>query len=265
MRAVFAALLLGCALGSPPAAAAPEPEIYTAETTGELTIDAEGRVVDLSLDRKKLGDEVMEGFEARIWQWRFEPIIEDGAPVRAKAFMTLRLLAVRQRGEDGVRLAFEGVHFRDRAAEQASQRISEALAPPRYPAEEAWRGIGAQVSLMLRLDDEGRVAEVATVSVDLFGDDVGNTPNRHVANFSRISEKVTKEWRIPEHKGRVVTVPVRYSPPGTRGERWIRTRAIPVDVPAWATLEQSSTSVVALGASGSKSSERWKLLSSLDG
>ena len=57
MRAVFAALLLGCALGSPPAAAAPEPEkIYTAETTGELTIDAEGRVVDLSLDRKKLGE-----------------------------------------------------------------------------------------------------------------------------------------------------------------------------------------------------------------
>ncbi|TNJ33059.1 energy transducer TonB [Arenimonas terrae] len=267
MRAVFAALLLGCSLGSPPAAAAPDLEIYTAGTTGELTIDAEGRVVDLSLDRKKLGDEVMQGFEQQIRTWRFEPIVEDGRPVRAKAYMSLRLLAIRQPGVDGIRLAFESVRFRDPPAgdEGVDEAISDSLAPPRYPTPQVKQGIGAQVVLMLRLDEQGRVAEVATESVDLFGNDVGRRPGQHAASFQQASEKAAAEWRIPRFSGQVVSVPVRYSTMSARGERWMRTRSVPVDVPAWVELERSSAGVVSLGPDGSRSSERWKLLTSLDG
>jgi hypothetical protein len=265
MRNTFAAVLLGCAMVSSPVAAKAELEVYTAATTGELTIDGEGRVVDVSVDHKSLGDEVMRGYEQQMRQWRFEPIIENGQPVRAKAFMSLRLVAIRQPGVDGVRLAFESVQFRDPPSHDAGQKISNGLAAPRYPSEEVARGIGAQVSLMLRLDDEGRVAEVATQSVDLYGEDVGTKPSRHAANFIRVSEKVTAGWRIPQYKGQVVTVPVRYHPPGARGERWIRTRSVAVDVPAWVTLEQSEDAVVNLGPGGSRSSERWKLLTPLDG
>lgn len=264
MRIVFAVLLLGAAAASAPAVAKDELEIFTAYTRGELTIDPEGRVVDLAVNRKQLGDVVMQGFEERIRQWRFEPIIENGQQVRAKAYMALHLVAIRQPGVDGVRLAFENVQFTDPLT-QAAARVSHHLAQPRYPTDEAMRGIGAEVKLILRLDAEGRVAEVATESVDLFGDDVGSRAGRHAGNFSRASEKIAAKWRMPGHEGNVVIVPVRYSPPGAHGERWIRTHSVPVDVPAWVTLEKSSDEVVTLGAGGAESSERWKLLTSLGG
>ncbi|WP_146907393.1 hypothetical protein [Arenimonas daejeonensis] len=265
MKSIFAALLLLGAVVSAPAVAKEEREVFTAQTTGEMTIDEEGRVAELSVDRRKLGDEVMQGFEERIRQWRFEPIVENGQPVRAKAYLSLALVVVRQPGEDGIRLGFEHVQFKDPPTQAAMQKASNRLVAPRYPTEEVARGVGAQVNLILRLDAEGRVAEVATESIDLFGDDVGTQAGRHAENFSRASEKVAKAWRLPGYENGVVTVPVRFRPPGTRGERWIRTRSVPVDVPAWVTLEKSSPDVVTLGVGGSESSGRWKLLTPLGG
>ena len=67
-------------------------------------------------------------------------------------------------------------------------------------------------------------------------------------------------WRLPRHKGRVVVVPVRFFPPGTSGERWIRTVGVPINVPGWVVAEQSSVGLLTLGDGGSASSERWKLI-----
>ena len=81
----FLALLLLALLAGPAFAKAPPDQV--ASTTGELVVDAEGRVVSVKLDHKDLGAERMSGFERQIRAWRFEPVIEDGKAVSARAIV----------------------------------------------------------------------------------------------------------------------------------------------------------------------------------
>jgi hypothetical protein len=265
MKTVFAALLLAGAIASSPAHAADGPQVFTAYTTGELSIDAEGRVVDLSIDRKRLDVDVMRDVAAQMRQWRFEPILENGRPVAAKAAMNINLVAVRDPGVDGFRVAFESVHFRDLARNREDRAVSNALASPRFPFEGQQRGVGAKVTLLLRINDEGRVASVAATSVDLLGNISDSDAGGFASQFVQASEKITALWAFSKYKGRSVFVPIRFHPRGTSGERWIRTLRMPIEVPAWAVAEQSATGVVALGLGGIESSERWKLVTPLGG
>jgi hypothetical protein len=264
MKTVFAALLLAGAIASSPAHAADGPQVFTAYTTGELSIDAEGRVVDLSIDRKRLDVDVMRDVAAQMRQWRFEPILENGRPVAAKAAMNINLVAVRDPGVDGFRVAFESVHFRDLAKDRKVKAESGSLASPMYPFEGHQRGVGAKVMLLLRINDQGRVASVAATSVDLLGNIKGDA-DRFAYQFVQASEKVAARWTFSSYRSQSVFVPVRFTPPGTSGERWIRTLRMPIEVPAWAVAEQSATGVVALGLGGIESSERWKLVTPLGG
>ncbi len=265
MRIVAAVLLMVVALASTPASASERLEVYTARTTGELVIDTEGRVVELSLEHKALGDEVMKGFENQIRQWRFEPILQEGSPVSAKALMALDMVVIRQPGVDGLRLGFEQVQFKDPAQWQSDEKLSRGLKPPRYPREAGERSIGARVNLLLRLDEAGRVTHAAAESVKLLGDELGNAPARNARLFSRAAERAAADWQIPGIEGGVVVVPVSFMPYNYRGERWIRTRGMPVEAPAWVAIERASKEVIALGDGGTQSSERWKLLTPLDG
>lgn len=263
MKIVFAALLLVGAIASPPADASDSPQVFTAYTTGELSIDADGRVVDLKVDRKKLDVAVMRDAEAQMRQWRFEPILENGQPVGARARMSINLVAIQDPGVEGFRVAFDSVHFRELAQDERGKSPSHRLPSPTYPHNGLVRGVGARVNLLLRLDEEGRVSQAAVTRLDLLGNVAGNDAVAVAAEFIRSSERSANQWRIPNHKSRAVVVPVRFLPPGTKGDRWIRTLGVPVDVPAWVVAEQASTGAVALDVGGVESSERWKLVTPL--
>jgi hypothetical protein len=265
MKKFAAVILMVFALATSPAPASAELEVYTASTTGELVIDTEGRVQELSLDRKTLGEEVMKGFEDEIRSWRFEPIVRDGGPVRAKAHMALHMVVIRQPGVDGLRLGFESVQFNEPSQRKTDERMSRALSPPHYPRDAMERGIGARVMLLLRLDDAGRVTQVATESVHLLGEEIQGSPARHARYFSRAAEQAAAGWQIPGIEGNRVVVPVRFSANNDGGVRWIRTRGVDVEVPGWVAIERAEGEVIALGDGGGQSSEGWKLLTPLDG
>lgn len=265
MKLFAGALLLVSALLSPPATAGDEFEVFVARTTGELTIDAEGRVAEVSLDRKQLGDSVMEGFERLIRQWQFEPIEQDGRPVRAKARMSLDLVVIRHPEVEGLRLGFEQVQFIEPARQEAAAPSSYSMQPPRYPEEELRRGIGARVMLLVQMDAEGQVTSAAAESVLLLGEEVGRHQERHARNLGKAAEKAAAGWRLPGIEGGVARVPVHYYAPNQGRDHWIRSRSVPIDPPAWVVAAQASNRVIALGAGGGKSSERWKLLTPLGG
>lgn len=265
MRFAAAAMLLLLGLASGPANASDEREVYTASTTGEVVIDTEGRVAELSLDRKTLGEEVMQGFEDEIRTWRFEPVLRDGSPVRAKAHMALHLAVIRKPGVEGLRLGFESVQFNEPAQRESDEKMSRGLTPPRYPRDAMQRGIGARVNLLLLLDESGHVSDAAAESVHLLGDDIGGSPVRHARYFSRAAEQAAAGWQIKGVEGRRVVVPVRFSAQGDAGIRWVRTRGIDIEVPGWVAAERASGEIIALGDNGGQSSEGWKLLTPLDG
>mgnify|MGYP006172757127 CR=1 FL=1 len=197
MKRVATALLLLGAWVSAPALAADEPEVYSASTTGEITVDVEGRVTALVLDHKELGADVMRAFEDKVRGWQFEPVLRDGAPVPAKARMTLELLLVRQVGVENLGIAFEDVQFFDPVERKVAEGVSASLAPPRYPEESLRSGIGARVSLVLKLDADGRVIDVAAQEVNLLGEESGHQRDRHAREFTRAAVRAASNGSNP--------------------------------------------------------------------
>jgi hypothetical protein len=262
MKTVLLSLLLAAA---PAFAAETDVEVYTASTTGEVVIDTEGRVVEVSLDRKTLGNEVMQAFEDRIRTWRFEPVEQAGKPVRAKSHMALQMEATREKGADGLRLRVESVQFNHPVQRSSDEKMVRTLTRPHYPRDAMERGIGARVDLLLRLDENGQVTDAAALGVRLLGEEIQGSPALHARYFIRAALQAAAGWRIPGVEGGRAVVPVRFSAHGDRGDRWVRTRGIEIEVPAWVANDQASGEVIALGADGGQPSEGWKLLTPLDG
>lgn len=258
------AVLVG-ALASPSASASDLQEVFTASTHGDLAIDAEGRVVEVKLDHQQLGEGVMKSFEQQMMGWRFEPILHEGKPVKAYAYVNLALFVVRQPGEQGVRIGFKEVTFIDATDQGAADVAARRVKPPRYPRRPADHGVGARVKLFVQTDDEGRVIRSAVEELLLLGGEVEtNQVERHVEAFREASEQAAAGWVIPDVKGGRAVVPVLYTPPGFQG-RWVRTRMAPVQAPAWVAEERAKDEAAELGDGGVANSERWKLQTPIGG
>lgn len=211
---------------------------YTASTTGELVIDAEGRVAELDLDYRRLGDDAMDAVADVVRGWRFDPVNgADGTPVAVRGRMAIDLLAVHQPGEDGLDIAIRSVRFlatgdgpRDPALPTAI-----ALAPPRYPEANIRAGVGGLVMLSVLLDDAGAVREVASDRVYLHGDgSEGAAALRgHVTRFVNAATQAARGWTFGPDGARFVMVPVRFQPSWFTDERWTRTRVFALATPAW--------------------------------
>ncbi len=244
-------------------------EVYTADARGEITIGADGRVLAVELDdRAALGGEVASTFERQISGWRFEPILEDGRPVNAIARMQLRLVAINEAGEDGTRIGIRQVWFTDPpGAAPATGVPASRITPPVFPTKAHRAGVGADLMLVLRLDDDGAVVDAALDTVHLLGLSVIRTADigKRVKDFSEASLRAAAKWSIRGIEGNVVRVPVRFTvDPGPMPgsfSGWHRTHAVPVDVPAWVlALEGDAVSL----SGGGAASGRVRLLTTLD-
>lgn len=261
MKKFLLSLLLAA---SPAFAASPDAQLYTARAEGSLTIGADGRVLDVELTSKaSLGTGVLEGYEERVRSWRFEPVIEDGRPVKAKGLMQLSLVARREKGDDMATFAIRGVQFLD---PPGAATEGPHLAPPSYPTNALKAGAGAEVMLLLKLDAQGRVQSAATEHLALLG---VATRQAHQANlaaqFRRSAEKIAMDWTIPgQPEGQVVRVPVRYTT-DRWAAGWAPTSMQVVELPEWAVLELASAQATDLSAGGVATAEQFKLLTPLDG
>ena len=105
------------------------------------------------------------------------------------------------------------------AEPEPAQWAGRLMDPPHYPRLELGKGVGALVMLLVRLDDEGKVAQAATHAVKLLGEEVSPRADRQVRAFTEAAEQAAQHWRIPGMKGQLVMVPVR-STVGVWGRGW---------------------------------------------
>lgn len=259
-------LLLSLLLLLPVAASAADaPETYAGFSSGTLTIDETGAVVAADLENGDLGEEILAAYEERIRGWRFEPIVEDGRPVRAQATMQLRLLAFRVPGQDGMRLGFEDVAFVDPATPAPTAADFKRMPPPRYPSPSLRAGVGGVVQLTLRVGADGVPTDVAVTKLDLYGgdDDLGGSSARHAQELADAAAGAAERWTLPQSAGQLVTVPVTFRPGTGRG--WLRVRSAAVDVPAWVAVATAAQVAVSLDGLGQRPTRRLQLLTPIDG
>lgn len=163
---------------------------------GHVDIDREGRITAHELEQPdKLPGYVVDMVSAAMPTMRFEPVMVDGAPVLARARMTLRLVA--QPDGEQMLLSIRSTHFGDRTAIPDEERVRHvAMNPPRYPADVLHLGGSGTVYLLLKVGRDGLVEDVVVEQTNLTALGTAREMERVRASLERASVREAKRWRF---------------------------------------------------------------------
>jgi hypothetical protein len=264
-KTLFAFLLALLAL---PVCAKP-PYDRVAFTSGELALDAEGRVVSVKLDHKDLGAELMSGFERQIREWRFEPVLEDGKAVSTRASVQLDMRVRKTSTDAPATLTIRNVYFGElptgdgAGLSEAEARASGVHLPrPPYPWAPMKEGVGGQVWLLVRVGADGGVTEAAIHAAELRT--VTLTPRRqkhHMRAFALAAQNAAKDWKLHGYENLIVMVPVKFALPGEDNRNWVRVQEVELEKPPVAMYDDV---VLQLNEAGDSGSDRFRLLTAPD-
>jgi len=225
--------------------------------TGTIDVEEDGRVSAFALDHpEKLSQGVTAVVERNAPRWRFEPVKRDGHPVKARAKMSLQLVA-RPVDTDHYAVEIEAANFGE-DGDQAGVR-SRKMAPPTYPHDALYAGAFGTVYLVLQIDRAGEVADVVPEQINLkvLGTDKQMVHWRD--DLADASIRAARHWRFevptsgPEADRQFwsVRVPVAYhlaTHPAGYGE-WETYLPGPVQKAPW-IQDAESTGPGALAAGG---------------
>ncbi|MGH8184853.1 MAG: energy transducer TonB [Rhodanobacteraceae bacterium] len=201
--------------------------------TGEIAVNPDGGVYGYSLDhRDKLPPAVVNLIDQTLTGWKFTPVKVNGKPELAKAFMSLRIVAKQidaKHDAISVESAAFGAettqaHKTSDCANVASVANGACLTyltrrPPDYPRNLINDLVSGTVYLVLEVDRQGRVAQVAVEQVDLREIADGATLGRWRRELGDVSLAAARKWtfQVPQAGSGegwnhwIVFVPVNYA------------------------------------------------------
>lgn len=190
---------------------------------GTIDINPDGSVAGHVLQgREELPNGLVAMIERVVPQWRFEPVELRGGATRARATMSLRVVAKKLDG-DNFSIEIRGAQFGDeRPGEFLAAR--DMLTPPRYPVPAARAGAGGTVYMVLKVGRDGRVEEAIAEQVNLRVVDDENAMRRWRDQLGTAALRAARNWTFsPPSKGDAVDapywsarVPVDFVAPGTK-------------------------------------------------
>ncbi len=192
--------------------------------TGWVLIAPDGSVTKLEIDeREKLPAGVAKLVEQGGASWRFEPVLIDGVARKAKARMSLRVVA-KKVDADLYQLSIRSGYFGEEAQtpEEYVARPDAikplAMKPPSYPENAARMGGRGTVYVVLKIARDGSVQEsfAEQVNLQVIGSENQMTSMRTI--FSKAALSAAKKWTFQppvaggssSETGWVVRVPVEF-------------------------------------------------------
>ncbi|WP_241772723.1 energy transducer TonB [Stenotrophomonas pictorum] len=190
---LLATPLVATAAGYGPAAVREQVE-SSMLVRGEVQIETDGTVSAVTLHREeKLPRGVVTLVREAALQWRFEPIVVEGAVVKAIAPMSLRVIARKGEG-DSFEVALRGLNFQRFDSEDPQNVASLDMPPPRYP-EQAWRtGASGDVYLLVRVGRNGQVEDAFAEQVNLGFLSSAAEQRRFRELFARNAVAAARRW-----------------------------------------------------------------------
>ena len=222
----IAALLMGLLFSLAAQAGGPGAVRKTIESsmlvTGWVMIATDGSVSALEVDeRGKLPDGVLRLIDLAMPQWKFEPVLVDGVARKARARMSLRIVA-RKFDADRYELRLQSGYF-GKEGMTPQERVARgdsikplAMKPPSYPMSALQAGARGTVYLVLKVGADGAVQEVFTEQVNLRIVGSEQEMNRLRSLFSKNAMHAAKAWRFQFPAGhrvaqdQFVRIPVDY-------------------------------------------------------
>lgn len=186
--------------------------------TGEIEIDARGRVSNLLIDQQdKLPGGIPEFVKGQLVQWKFEPVLRDGRPTPARSRMSVRLVG-KLIDDDSATITIRSADFPGPVPGEGESVTHISMQPPRFPAPAARSGAQGTAYLVLKVSRDGTVADaiVEQVNLRVVGSESEMTRLREM--FSKASLTAARRWTFkPPTRGAAageefwsVRVPVDY-------------------------------------------------------
>jgi outer membrane biosynthesis protein TonB len=171
---------------------------------GTIVIEADGSVGEYAISTRTTPD-IDALLVKSIPRWRFEPVLVDGKPARAKSRMRLSLAAVRQ-GQN-YRVGIENAVFPGPAADAAEvarastgspvEAFGRRMNPPVYPRDLERAGVSGRVLLGLHFGPDGKMLEVVPVQSMLFNvRRYNNEARKAVSLLEQASVDAARLWSV---------------------------------------------------------------------
>ncbi|GGJ96795.1 energy transducer TonB [Luteimonas terricola] len=181
---IIAWLLLAWPLAA--AAAVPVGKVEV-RIKGRIAVDPSGEVMEY-----RPSVDVPPGVEAMLQSmvrgWGFEPVVVEGRAVTAETGLLL-VFDAWDKGGDQLALRLKDVAF-------GAHEGGRALAPPPYPVEALRSGVNGKVVLLLRVDGEGDVLDVAVEQTSVSDRLPHDRARRYAEAFEKASMGVARRWRF---------------------------------------------------------------------
>ena len=135
--------------------------------TGTIDIGIDGAAIGHRLDEPEKVPEVVRDLVVKAaTQMRFEPVLLDGKPVKARAKMGVRVVA-RKLENGNYQLRIASTSFGEQGGDDAESVTKEKMRPPEYPANAYLRNVSGTVYLVLKIGRQGTVEDLAVEQVNL--------------------------------------------------------------------------------------------------
>jgi hypothetical protein len=190
--------------------------------TGWAMIATDGSVTALEVDeREKVPESVLRLVDTARSQWKFQPVLVDGVARKARARMSLRIVA-RKFDAERYELKLQGGYFGEEAM-TPEERLARggtimpvSMKPPFFPLSAAQVGARGTVYLVLKVGADGAVEEAFAEQVNLRIVGSEHEMNKLRSLFAKNAMTAAKAWRFRFPPGyqvaadEFVRVPVDY-------------------------------------------------------
>jgi hypothetical protein len=170
------------------------------QVSGEVEVDARGKLVRYELDqREKVPEAVQKFLDRKIAEWQFEPTVPDGQAMAIRNRVGMLIVAKRIEGSD-FQIELRGIAFH-RPGEPGTTVESVSTTPPVYPRAAAMAGAAGTVYLVLKIGRDGNVADVMAEQVNLRMIATERTMDRWRAVLAENAVANARQWtfRPPQH------------------------------------------------------------------
>lgn len=188
---------------------------------GSIVLAKDGTVQSAAVDDEaRYGQPIAEMVRKAAMQWRFEPVLVDGAPVVAKSSMRVRV--VLKKTPDGNYVArVKGATFGDDDPNDTGTLHDAARnkkLPPEYPRAAISERVQGTVYLSLRVDRSGHVVQAVAeqVNLEIIGPD--STLKRFRELLARSARQAANRWtyeipttgKLAKEDSWTVHIPITY-------------------------------------------------------
>ncbi|GAB3065474.1 hypothetical protein GCM10027214_34890 [Stenotrophomonas tumulicola] len=135
--------------------------------TGTIDIATDGSVEKVALDRReKIDPGIVRFIERSADSWRFEPIVQGGINVPARAPMRVRVTG-RTTDGGGMQVMLSDANFSNYDPDDTESTVGLKMTPPRYPSDAFSMNAMGTVLLQLKIERDGSVGDVVAEQVNL--------------------------------------------------------------------------------------------------